>query len=326
MKLLEKISQHKLALDLLTVVFALVVGSLIWFYVNSRRTATREMRARLEVTMPSGWQLSSQPPKFCRVMLRGPQQVMQTLRPDDLRFTEKLTLADSGSSRPISSIKDVEIHLQADNLIGLPRDVQVVEIIDAKITFNLVRAVRKYIPVEVVFNGELPENCELKNTKNEPQYVAVTATEDDFTTGLVVKTRPIDLEGRNKTFATHVDLQPLKMAERTIELSDSILVNLTIVEKSASKIIENVPVCMLLATQVERLGGHKILPTQVTVKVEGSENLLNTLSERNITVYVDSRDMGTSTELEYTLKCRVLPVDDLKIIEIIPSEVKLQIP
>lgn len=315
---------HKL--DLLTVAFSIILGTLIWFYVNARRTATREMRARVEVTVPDGWQVDSSLPRYRTVFLRGPQQLMQSLRPDDLRFVEKVTFSEGSEARTAAS-KDVDVALKAENLTGFPRDmVQVVDIVEPKIALTLVRPVRKYIPVDVVLEGSLPDGYVLKNYEHSPMYIPVIAPEDDFTAGLVAKTRPIDLSGSTKSFVMYSDLQPLTLKNRVISLKESVFTRFTIAAKDSQKTVEKVPVGLLLATPMEKLSGHKIIPSQVTVKVEGGENLLSTLTARNLTVYIDSRDLGTSAQEEYTLKCRALEHEGLKILEIIPAEVKWQMP
>lgn len=315
---------HKL--DLLTVLFSIILGTLIWFYVNSRRIATRQVRARVEITVPDGWQIDSTLPRFRNVVLRGPQQLVQSLRQDDLRFTEKLAFSETSESRAAAS-KEVDISLKSENLKGFPRDmIEVVEIPEPKISLTLVRPIRKYIPVDVELEGTLPEGYVLKEFQHSPQYIPVVAPEDDFTAGLVAKTRPIDLTGRTKSFVAYTDFQPLTLKNRVVGLKDSVFVQFTLEPKAARKTVENVPVSLLLATPMEKLSGHRITPSHVNVTIEGSENVISTLNARNLTVYIDSRELGTSAQSEYTLKCRALEHEGVRILKIAPAEVKWKMP
>lgn len=313
-------------IDLLTVIFSLILGTLIWFYVNDRRTAVREVRARVEITVPDEWQMVDNTlPRYRTVTLRGPQAAMQNLRQDDIRFVDKITISEESNARGTSA-KEIDISLKPESLRGVPDTVQVVDIADPKLTINLVRPVRKYIPVEVQLEGTVPEGCVLTNYRHSPQYIPVEAPEDEFTPGLVAKTRPVPLSGRTSSFVVYADLEPLTLRNRVIGRKEAIFTEFTIEPRKAQKKIENVPVGLLLATPMEKLSGHKIIPNQVTVRVEGSDSALSALDARGLTVYIDSRDLGTSAQTECVLKCRALEPEGVKILEIIPAEVKWQTP
>lgn len=315
-------------LDVLTVLFSLLLGTLVWYYVNSRRIDTRTLRARVEITVPDHWQIDSALPRFRPVVLRGPQQLVQSLRPEDMRFSRRLE-APAGDGAKGAASRDVDIFLKADDLMGFPRDViEVVDIPEPKISLSLVRPVRRYIPVTVDLTGTLPDGYAIKSIQHSPQYLPVVAPENYFDSGLEIKTRPVDLNGRTKSFVSYVDLQPLIVRGRVISFSESVFTQFTVEPLPGRKEIENVPVGLLLATPMEKLGGHKIVPSHVAVRVEGYKNKLDALSARNLTVYIDSRDLGTSAQAEYTLKCHALPlgVDGARVVEIIPNEVKWQMP
>lgn len=313
-------------LDILTVLFSLLLGALVWYYVNSRRIDTRTLRARVEISVPDHWQIDTPLPRFRAVVLRGPQQLVQNLRPEDLRFVRRLE-APVGDGAKAAAARDVDVFLKADDLLGFPREViEVVDIPDPKISLSLVRPVRRYIPVSVDLTGTLPDGYAIKSFQHSPQYLPVVAPEDYFAPGLEIKTRPVDLGGHTKSFVAYVDLQPLIIKGRVISFSESVFTQFTVEPLPAKKEIENVPVGLLLATPMEKLSGHKIVPSQVTVRLEGHKNLLDTLSARNLTVYIDSRDLGTSAQAEYTLKCRALDVEGAKVVDIVPSEVKWQMP
>ena len=316
-------------LDVLTVIFSLILGALIWYYVNSRRIDTRTLRARVEISVPDHWQIDSPLPRSRTVVLRGPQQLVQSLRPEDMRFSRRLEAPTGGDAAKGAASREVDIFLKADDLMGFPRDViEVVDIPDPKISLSLVRPVRRYIPVAVDLSGTLPDGYVIKGFQHSPQYLPVVAPEDYFVPGLEIKTRPVDLSGRTESFVAYVDLQPLIAKGRVISFSESVFTQFTVEPLPARKEVENVPVGLLLATPMEKLSGHKIVPSHVTVRVEGHKKLLDTLSARNLTVYIDSRDLGTSAQTEYTLKCRALALDveGARVVGIVPSEVKWQMP
>ena len=158
-------------LDILTILFSLVLGALIWFYVDSRRIGTRTLRVRVEITAPEYWQIDNPLPRYRSVSLRGPQQLVQSLRPEDMRFARRLEAPAEVAGKGAAA-REIDVSLNADDLMGFPRDViEVVDIPDPKISVSLVRPVRRYIPVAVDLAGTLPEGYVIKNFQHSPQYL-----------------------------------------------------------------------------------------------------------------------------------------------------------
>lgn len=307
--------------DLVTLLLSVVTGMMIWVYVDSRRTEERTVTARLEVVVPVGWRLDGQPPETVLVSLRGPRTVMGTLKPEEVRFRREL-------EPPPGATSNQEIHFQLtrDDLRGLPRDVTVTGIPEATIKLRLVRPVRRFVPVEVQTKGEMAKGFTIKNITFSPEYVAVYAAAEEFSGADAAKTLPVNLTEKTASFGTYVDLEPLKLKHKNLVLEDPVFVQVEVVEKIAQQHLEKVPVGILLATPMEKLVGGKLIPSQVTVVVEGGEQAVASLAANAISVYIDTKEMGSSVQGEYTLRCRTIAPAGIKVLSVDPEEVRWVIP
>lgn len=307
--------------DLFTFLLSVITGVMIWIYVDSRRTEERSVKAALEIGIPPGWKIDDKPPEFVRVSLRGPRTVMGTLKPEEVRFYRALELPPGAAAN-----QEVHFELTRDDLRGLPRDVSVVEIPESSVKMRLVRPVRRYVPVEVQKKGELAKGYLVKSITFSPEYVAVYAAAEEFSGADTARTLPVNLAEKTESFGTYVDLEPLKLKRNNIVLEDPVFVQVEVVEKTEQVKIEKIPVGILLATPLEKLAGGKIIPSQVSLVLEGGAQTMSTLTSNSVSVYIDTKEMGSSVQGEYTLRCRAQAPAGVKVVKIIPDEVRWVIP
>lgn len=307
--------------EAITLSLSILTGLMIWVYVDSRRTEERVVNARLEITVPPGWRMSGNVRNHVRVVLRGPRTIMGGLTPDEVRFFRQLEV-------PAGAASSQEIHLELtrDDLRGVPRDITVLDIPDAAVQVNLIRPVRRYIPVEVQFNSEVPKDYELKGFDFSPEYVAVYAAQDEFGAADVAKTMPVNLKDHTASFGTYVELQSLKLKNTTVFPDESVFVQVNISEKKDQVTLEKIPVGILLATPLEKLSGGKLIPPQVSVTLEGGAKTLKSLTPGAVTIYIDTKDMGSSVQGEYVMRCRSLAPQGVRVVTVSPQEVRWVIP
>lgn len=308
-------------IDLFTLVLSIVTGLLVWFYVDSRRTEEKPVRAQLEISIPSGWKIIGKPSRSVEIILRGPRQIMGSLKPDEIRFVRTIATPEQSSSQ-----HEVQLELKPEDIRGLPRDVTVVRILHPEIVINLSRSIRKYLPVKVDFSGKTPEGYSMKRYSYSPKYVAVYAPENEFLPNLTLATDPVNLDGRKSSFGAYVDLQPKKLKQTTIYPDEPVFVQIEMSEKSERKTLEKIPVSLLLATPMAKLGGGKLIPSQVSVTIQGGAETIKSLTTGAITVYIDTRDMGSSVQGEYVLPCHTLGIKGIEVLSVTPSEVRWVIP
>lgn len=315
-------SLHKrLSFDYVTLILSLFVGVAIWYYVETSRTEERQLTAELSIRIPRGWEAQGPLPKSRSVIVKGTRNVIASLSPGDLNFRVILNIDNDASS-----LQDVHIELKPDNLKGLPEDVIVEQIFNPQLVVSLVKPVRKYIPIKVNTTGKLPDGYEISKITYSPRFIAVNAPEDEFSIDNIAYTDHIDLSRHTESFSSYVDLQPLKLKDMTKYLSKSISVNVTITPAPEAKIYKNIPVSVLLATRMEKFTGGKLLPPQVSIEVEGEKIILDKTESKAFTVYIDTRDMGSSVQGEYVLKCHAIAPSGIEVVNIIPGEIRWKIP
>lgn len=307
--------------DWFTLLLSLVTGIMIWTYVDSRRTEERTVRAPLEIGLPPGWKADAKVTSYARVTLRGPRTIMGALKSDEIRFFRALEIPPGAASN-----QEVHIELAKEDLRGMPRDVSVVDIPEPAVKFHIVKPVRRYIPVKVQMKGELPKGFEVKSVVCSPEYVAVYAPAEEFSGSDTANTLPVSLVDKTGSFGAYSDLEALKLKTVNVPLEDPIFVQVTLAERPEKLTLEKVPVSILLATPMEKLAGGKLIPPQVTVTVEGGAQAIKALAAGAVTVYIDSKDMGSSVQGEYTMRCRSLAPEGLRVVSIVPEEVRWVIP
>lgn len=313
---------HKrLRIDYISLLFSFFIGIAIWYFVETSRTEERQLSAEISIRIPRGWEVQGALPKARGVIVKGAKNVIASLSPGDINFRVFLNIDDSASS-----LQDVHIDLKPDNLKGLPEDVIVERIFDPQLVISLVKPVRKYIPVKVATSGKLPKGYDLGNITYSPRYIAINAPQDQFSPEDTILTDKIDLSNHTSSFSSYIDLQPLELKGSKKYISDSVSVRIEINPASATKIFKNIPVSVLLATRMENLAGGKLLPPQVSIEVEGDKLSLDSMESKAFSVYIDTRDMGSSVQGEYVLKCHSIAPAGVKIINIIPGEIRWKIP
>ena len=321
MKRIIRFLQKHLAFDYFTLLFSCFIGIAIWYYVETSRTEERQLTAEISVRIPRGWEAQGTLPKSRSVIVKGARNVIASLSPGDIHFRVFLDIDDNASS-----LQDVHIELKPDNLKGLPEDVIVERIFNPQLIISLVKPVRKYIPVKIETTGSLPEGYEISNISYSPRYIAINAPQNEFSENNIARTYSINLSNHTSSFSSYIDLQPLKLKDSVKYFSQSISVSVEINPAPATKIYKNIPISILLATRIESLAGGKLFPPQVSIEVEGNKLLLDKTESKAFTIYIDTRDMGSSVQGEYTLKCRAISPPGIKVVNIIPGEIRWKIP
>lgn len=301
----------------LTWAISFVLAVCIWAYVNRIRTEERVLDANVELQFSRGWELASPVSRTVKVTLSGPRDVMEGLQSDQLRFSQQVEVSDSETG----SVFTRRIDLKGDMLLGLPQEVVVRSVSPSSIELRLARLVKRYVKVEVVTKGQPAPGFDVGRIMYEPHYVPVWATADSFTGDEVVKSTPLDLTGKNEFFSRTIGLQPLRLNGKVIEVQDSLFAQVDIIEKKESRVLENVPVRLLLGSPLEKIGSFVMAPAQVNVTIEGRPDLVKALALSAITIYVDTRDLGTSAQGTSVLKCNALAQDGITVLSVQPDEV-----
>ncbi len=222
-----------------------------------------------------------------------------------------------GSREDISYISrdqisvEVDISDRADRLrqtlklipryVKTPSRAHPVGIYPSEIVVTTDREVERLLPVKAVFEGALPEGVQREKAVCTPASVRIRGAEQRLRDLELIRTVPIRLDGRYNSFKTHVAVavngQPWTAAPERVS------VEIELVERVATRQIENVQVRSLLASDNAQV--VKIRPGKVDIILRGSPVRIESLTARDVYAYVDCTELTESAEYEVPVRVDV---------------------
>lgn len=237
---------------------------------------------------------------------------------DDIRFISsdqvsvKLDLSGR-SDRLRQTIKFSPRYVKA------PSQAHAVQFDPPEITVTVDREVERILPVKAVFEGDLPQSIQMNKSVCTPATVKVRGAERLLSELDQVRTVPISLDGRYHSFKTHVAIASADQPR--IVSPDRVAVDVALVERVASRRIENSEVRPLLASDDTRV--VKIHPEKVAVTLRGSPQQIDALNARDVYTYVDCTGLTDPTDYEVSVRADVPP--GLQVEKIEPAAVQVTV-
>lgn len=307
---------------ILSVLLSILFAVMLWNYVDSRRVEERVVQVPMEIRLPRGWEITGEaPPEWISTSIIGPRQVIGSLRTDDLLIHLRVDLPPEAGG-----VQETHIPVRPEDIRGLPHDARVTRMERSSVSLRLLRPVRSYIPVEVEATGSPAPGYHVTSIEISPDHVAVFLPEGQMNPDLRVRTPMLDLTNRRMTFREFLKPQPLQLREGTRPVHADILVTVHIEEISDQRTFEGIPVSLMLSTPLPTLPSTQLVPARVDITVSGRQEHLKTLAPENLTVYIDTRDMGGSVQGEYIMKCRAIAPRGIQVESITPDTVRWVIP
>jgi hypothetical protein len=134
-----------------------------------------------------------------------------------------------------------------------------------------------------------------------------------------VRTVPVSLDGRYNSFKTHVAVA--SAGQPWTVVPERVTAEITLIERVATRRIENSEVRLLLATGDTRT--VKINPEKVTVTLRGSPQRIADLNVRDVYTYIDCT--GLTDPAEYEVSVRAHVPDGLQVEKIEPVAVQVTV-
>ena len=299
---------------------SIVLGTLVWIYVDSWRTELQTFQVALNIRVPAGWEVESGAPARVTIRVRGARQVMAGLKDDEIRVVRSAPMpapAEEALYRPT-------LQISSRDVVGLPPEAKVTSVEPVRITPVIVRQVSEHLLVKLVTVGKPKAGHEMVFPQIEPRSVEVTVPKG-FIDGVNdrINTMPVDISGRESGFGTYVHLQPFTKGGRTLHVSKQVYASIQIIPKPVSRRLEaKVPVRIILAPD-EVKGEIAIQPAAVTVTVEGLIENVTNLDDSTVKVVVDSHDKVPDGKGRFLVKCRSLPLKQVTVTRIEPEEVRM---
>ena len=234
--------------------FALLLAFLIWANVAGRGQQIRNLAIPLDVTPPTDMLVLEFEPQDVRIRVRGFESQMERLVPERLYARIDLAAIDTpGEHRLMITPQDV---------YNVPRGIIVEEVLNNEVVVRLERRVERTLRVEPELRGEPADGFVVEGVTVDPLVVAIRGPESVIAPLVSLRTRAVDIDGRDGDVEEAVKVAPPPGAKLTdFPQGDTVRVSVRIVEAPREASWE-VPV-----TPPD--GGRVVLrPTKVTVTVK----------------------------------------------------------
>lgn len=185
--------------------------------------------------------------------------------------------------------------------VKAPSRAHVVQFSPSEITVTIDREVERVLPVKAVFEGELPQGIQMEKNFCTPATAGVRGAERLLRDLEQVRTVPISLDGRYNSFKTHVAVA--SAGQPWTVLPEHVMVEVSLVERVASRKIENSDVRPMLASDDTRV--VKIRPEKVSVTLRGSPQRIADLNARDVYTYIDCTDLTEPADYEVPVRADV---------------------
>jgi hypothetical protein len=178
-------------------VFSLLVATFLWGVVLGEQKVDVTVTVPLALNLPPRLMLVNDPPESLEVHLRGPRTLVTSLTPREVTLSEPPgTLAEGEHLLPIR-----------EDLIRVPRGIQVVDVLPRRIRVVVETAVEREVEVSPRVEGALPEGFVVRRLTPTPARIRVVGPPSELRRLTQVRTLPISLTGHTASFSAHVQLE-----------------------------------------------------------------------------------------------------------------------
>jgi YbbR domain-containing protein len=234
-------------------IIAAALAVVAWIMVQGRPTAEEYSEVRLDFVWPENLVLEGDPLNQVLVKAVGPRTNLREMAKRDLRY--RIDLSDSAPG-------ETNINLIGMEIMDLPSSLEITTISPATLTFGFDEKLTKALQVEVPTRGEPAFGFEVEEIVVEPNVVAISGAQPDLESVEVIRTRALDLAGRDHNFAEILALDMGAMRARPEHDAEvSVYVKLKqVVEQREIDVSVAVP---------ESMEGMVVEPARATVVLHG---------------------------------------------------------
>ncbi|HME33024.1 MAG TPA: CdaR family protein [Terriglobales bacterium] len=175
---------------------SLAIAIMLWWAVGRDSSIEIPMTVPLEFQhAPSNLEITSDYPFQAQVTLRGPEHLLQEMRPSQVHALLDLEGAGPGERTFDLSVSQVRV----------PHNIKVVQVVPAQFHINFDYRATRTVPVQPRVIGSLLSGYEMKQPVADPSQVAIVGPEKRVNTITSAMTDPVDATGivGSATFTTH---------------------------------------------------------------------------------------------------------------------------
>lgn len=267
-------------------VVALFLALITWYAIKELISFEEEITdVPIEILVEDGWAILDRSENSVVVTFRGEREVVRNLDRDQVKL-----VVDIGGNEELGSMF---VDLDPENVVA-PNQVRAVGVEPSTLYLSLDQEGQRTVSVKPgVIQGQLPDGYELESAVCKPDTVQLFGPRRKLDEILEVKTDPVDLAGRLGSFKLRVPITSQSDSWVARVNPPYVQVEVTIVERSATREFTNVPV-MTLRGNADRLALNLSL-TNAMVVVAGRNEVLETLSPQSVRAYVDCEGLLPNT-------------------------------
>lgn len=283
-----------------------IYPSRISFYLDKILTTERNIRIDFIGSLKTGLIIEEPEVTPNKISISGPSKKIETIR--DVSITIDLTTVNSDITlTSIPKIKD-----------GLGNDISGLSFNPSIITVNIkVKSIisSKVVPVIPKFTGELSGDYGIKKVSISPSILTILGRVDELSNIEYLQTEEIKITNlsESKIFNTKVILP------NNIELKEENKVTIqVIIEKKISKTISDINIAI---KDTNDKFNYQLIPKTLEVEIYGFSSIVNEINPSDFEAYISVLNLDVG---ENVLKVNINSLkEDIKIIRIIPSEIKV---
>lgn len=284
----------------------------LWYFVAGESNVDMNVNIPVEIiNLPSNLIISNDYKKSLEVSVTGPRSLIRNLDSSHVSRTVDLAKATSGPVVIKNTPKSVH----------LPWGVKVNRVNPAEFIVQLDELIEKKIPIQAITSGKISPGYKLISVMLEPANITVTAPKAIIADLSTINTKPLPIDQLTSSTMAHtsLDLSP-KIAEI---IGDPVVTASIIIEERQEHLtISQVPIML---TEAQKHSGLHLAPSKVKILVTIPYSLAQKTK--------NSRKLIKSTLITTNLKpginkvpVKVTPMDRVKILEIDPPQVTVNIP
>jgi len=283
-----------------------IYPSRISVYLDKIVTVDKNIRIDFIGSLKTGLIIEEPEVSPNKISISGPSKKIETIR--DVSITVDLTTINSDITlTSIPKIKD-----------GLGNDISGLSFNPSIVTINIkVKSIlsSKVVPVIPNLTGELSGDFGIKKVSVSPSILTIFGKVDELKNIEYLQTEEIKIANLTESKIFNVSV----ILPANIELKEENKISVQIIiEKKISKVISNINISI---KDIDENFNYKITPESLEVEIYGFVSIVNEVKPSDFEAYVSVLDL---TPGEHNLKINITSLkEDIKIVRIIPSEIKV---
>jgi len=262
-------------------------------------------------------------PETVEVTVQGSKNRLKVLSNSNIRIeipVDEVILENSDAQTLTSKTINYTI---TPNDIKTPNGISVVEIFPSEISIRLDHIQTKEIPIEVLFQGSLPEDYSIGEINVMPKTVSVSGPDSMIEQIDYLTTKPIILD--KTTVDSFSIVRAFQLGDKKMLISPkAVQVSVEVYKSKDTKLFQNVPVNILVNHPPFKYYKIHLLTDKVNVTLGGVTSHLSDLKPDQIKAFADFSKITAPGTYDLNVDCWVTdPAVSLKFID--PPTIKAEI-